>query len=294
VAGSGRSWTGIRSAIARIAREGAGGLRALTGNLRPLPDFLVIGAQRGGTTSFYDFLARHPQVRASSVKEVHFFDLRMHKGSRWYRGHFPLDRPVGSGERSWITGEATPYYLFHPEVPRRVRALLPEVRAIALLRDPVERAWSHYRREVRLGRETLSFEEAVACEEERLAAEARRFRDPDVRYAAPHHRYHSYLARGRYAEQLECWLAHLPREQLLILRSEDFYAHPQQALERATAFLGLEIEVPGWTPGSLRHLQAGPEEEPLGEGLREHLRAQFARHNARLYRLLGHDLGWPS
>lgn len=280
----------LRRAARRVAEGSTGGLRRITSSLRPLPDFLVIGAQRCGTTSFYEALAQHPSVRPSAVKEVHFFDVRAAQGPAWYRAQFPIAGLRPDGKRTWLTGEATPYYLFHPKVPRRALALLPEVRAIALLRDPVDRAWSHYRREVRLGNETLGFEEAIGCEEERLAEEARAFPDADRRYAAPHHRFHSYLARGRYAEQLERWLSEIPSERLLVLRSEDLYADPDGVLGEATAFLGLAA----FARATLSHLQAGPEREALEPGLRARLEAYFAPHNARLYRLLGRDLGWAA
>jgi hypothetical protein len=283
-----RSWSQVRRAAVRILHSGARGPRRLTSTLRALPDFLVIGVQRGGTTSFYDALVRHPDVRSSSVKEVHYFDLATDRGSGWYRAHFPVEGLRGRPRR-WLTGEATPYYLFHPEVPRRVRSLLPDVRLIALLRDPVERAWSHYRREVRLGRETLTFEQAIEREEERLAEEVHAFPDLDLRYAAPHHHDHAYQARGRYAEQLERWLGEFPRERLLVLRSEDFYADPGAALAQAIEFLGL----PAWTPqGPPRRLQSGGK-APLDPDLRRRLAARFAEPSQRLRELLGPELRWP-
>src|SRR5215216_7751234 len=136
-----------------------------TAKLRPLPDFLVLGAQKAGTTALYAYLRRHPQIAGPSWKEVSFFDRHYARGESWYRGNFPsrpatwLARRRAGAEP--IVGEASPGYLFHPHAPQRVATLLPNVRLIALLRDPVDRALSHYHHELALGRESLSFEEAI-------------------------------------------------------------------------------------------------------------------------------------
>src|SRR5436189_26280 len=125
--------------------------------MRPLPDFLILGAQKAGTTALYAYLRWHPQVTGPSFKEVSFFDRHYARGERWYRAHLPVRRRA-------VVGEASPSYLFHPLAPERVARMLPEARLIALLRNPVDRAFSHYQHEVALGREQLSFEDALAGE----------------------------------------------------------------------------------------------------------------------------------
>jgi hypothetical protein len=145
-------------------------LRRLTAPWRCLPDFLIIGAQKSGTTSLYRWLERHANVVTGPWKECSFFDAER-RTTAGYRACFPLRRTrrqveVATGGPVRV-GEATPYYLFQPDVPRRVAALLPDARLIALLRDPVERAYSHYRHNVALGIETLSFEDAIDAEPER-------------------------------------------------------------------------------------------------------------------------------
>jgi hypothetical protein len=258
-----------------------------TAGLRPLPDFLVIGAQKAGTGSLYRHLAAHPQVIRASRKEVHYFDLNHHRGPDWYRAHFPVapGRLLGLGGRR--VGEGTPYYLFHPHVPRRVAALLPDVRLLVLLRDPVERAFSHHQWERRYGRETLAFEEALAAEELRTAPEMRRLAaDPD--FYAPHHHRHAYRARGRYAEQLERWFEWFPRERFFIEASERFFADPACVFRRVVAFLGL----PPWLPASFERFNPGRYEGALRPETRAALRAEFRPHDERLYALLGVDYGW--
>jgi hypothetical protein len=281
--------------LARIEPEGPTLLRRaqmlpriLTAPLRADPDFLIIGVQKGGTTSLYSILAQHPAVDEAWKKEVHYFDLRFRRGPAWYRAHFPTRRAQreGGDQQRRFSGEATPYYLFHPHVPRRVRQALPKVRLVALLRDPVARAYSHYNHLVRLGHESLSFEDAVRKEGERLAGEMDQLVQDEWHYSVNLRNY-SYLTRGHYAEQLERWWAEFPREQLLVLKSEDFYQRPREIWPRVIAHLGL----PDWSPAEFREYNAGRYPEMSPE-LARWLKDYFEPHNARLYALLGEDWGW--
>lgn len=251
-----------------------------TARLRPLPDFLIVGAQKAGTTALYAYLRRHPAITGPPWKEVSYFDRQYRRGPAWYRGNFPL-RAAGR-----IVGEASPSYLFHPQAPERVAALVPEARLIALLRDPVERALSHYQHEVALGREPLLFEDALEREDERLAGELERMRD-DPAYFSHAWWNHTYLARGRYAEQLERWLAHFPREQLLVLSNEELASQPAETYARVLEFLAAPPH----------RLESHPrvydrEYPPMSPQTEARLSAYFAEPNRRLYGLLGRDLGW--
>jgi hypothetical protein len=246
---------------------------------RPLPDFLILGAQKAGPTALYDYLHRHPAISGPSWKEVSFFDRHWARGQRWYRGHFPRGaaQPVG---------EASPSYLFHPLAPERVRSLVPDARLIALLRNPVDRAFSHYQHEVALGREPLSFEDALAAEEERTRGEVERM-VADPRYFSHAWWNWTYRARGLYAEQLERWYAVFPREQLLVLATEELGAAPAETYARVLAFVGAPAH----------ELDAYPrvfsrEYEQMAPATRAALAADYAKPNARLYELLGRDLGW--
>ncbi len=249
-----------------------------------LPEFVVIGAQKGGTTFLYHLLTQHPLVEPAALKELHFFDAHFGEGIEWYRRCFPA--PVWKGGRKSITGEATPYYLFHPLTPERMAQVLPEVRLIALLRNPVERAFSHYQKEVRNGRETLKFEEAVKAEETRLRGEIDKMVE-DEHYDSFNHRYFTYLSRGIYVEQLLRWSEFFPREQLLVLKSEDFFEYPKDTLQVVLDFLGLpEWEPEGWEVG-----KKGSYEE-MDPRTRRRLEEYFEPHNKRLYDFLGTDFGW--
>ena len=121
-----------------------------------LPDALGIGVQKGGTTTLHHLLQAHPEVYLPACKEVHFFSKHYAAGPAWYARHF-AEAPAHCRRI-----EITPYYVFHPMVPERVRALLPRVRLILLLRDPVERALSQLFHSRRLGFETLPAEQALA------------------------------------------------------------------------------------------------------------------------------------
>jgi hypothetical protein len=254
----------------------------------PLPDFVIIGTQRGGTTSLYEYLVAHPRVAPAAEKETHYLDRRLARGEEWYRSRFAAarrDRPWG---RRMLAGEATPYYLFHPHAARRLAELAPKARMIAVLRHPVDRALSHHRHEVHMGHESLPFERAVAVEDERLAGEAERML-ADETYRSYAHEHHTYLARGRYAEQLPAWFARFPRGQMLILRSEDLFARPEETYRLALEFLGL----PAWAPPAFERHNA-TEGEGLDAGLRRELVERFRPHNDALRELVGWEPGWDA
>jgi hypothetical protein len=259
--------------------------------VRVLPQFLIIGAQKGGTSSLYNYLTAHPAVVRAATKEIHYFDINHHRGPGWYRGHFPTRRRMAQLDRRLgvpaMTGEASPYYLFHPRVPERVRALLPDARLIVLLRDPVERAVSHHNHELIDGFETLDLAAAIEAEPRRLAGEAQRLACGDGRAASFSHQHQGYLSRGRYAEQLERWFGVFARERFFIADSRELFEDPAGLTARALAFLGLpEHELPGYDVAGAR-----PHAE-LDLELRQRLREYFAPHNQRLYALLGMDFGW--
>jgi hypothetical protein len=225
-------------------------------------------------------LTQHPQVIAPLRKEVHYFDLNYDHGDAWYRANFGR---VGQGG---VNIDSSPYYLFHPQVPQRAHALRPQARLIVLLRDPVRRAYSHYWHERDKGRETLSFEDAIAAEPDRIARDHERLANGEIERSAAH-QYFSYLARGRYAEQLQRWLCVYPREQLLVLRFEDLASDPLPVLNRTLEFLGLP---------SLQRAELEPRNSrrypPIEPATTERLRQYFAPHTAALEKLLGEPMRW--
>lgn len=270
-----------RKALGRFRRGASHTLRRASASSRPLPAFLIIGAQKGGTTSLHEYLAEHPLVSPPTTKEVHYFDHAHRRGSGWYRAHFrPPSRP---GE---ICGESTPYYLFHPLVPELVARDLPDSKLIVILRNPIDRAFSHHNHERALGFEDLPFEQAIAREPDRLAGEEQRILE-NPRHRSFPHQHHSYLSRSRYADQLERWLSYAGRDRFLILSSEDLFEEPRAALAETQRFLGLEPNLPDDLTARNARSYA-----PIDAGLRSRLRIEFEPHNRRLYELIGRDFGW--
>jgi len=191
---------------------------------KPLPHFLVIGTQKGGTTSLHKLLSQHPDVFLPECKEVQYFSLHADKPISWYAKQFNAAKP---GQQR---GDISPYYMFHPEAPGLIKKVLPKVRLIALLRDPVERALSQYFHARRHGFEELELVDALAAEPERLASG-----DP---YSLQKH---SYLSRSCYLEQLDRYEALFPNRQILVLRSEDLFNNTEAIWKRIQLFLHLQV-----------------------------------------------------
>ncbi|HWK08846.1 MAG TPA: sulfotransferase domain-containing protein [Vicinamibacterales bacterium] len=263
--------------------------RIATASMRALPDFLIIGESKCGTTSLYDDIVEHPSVLPAATKEIQFFSAHFHRGLDWYRAQFPLEwrmRRDGNRNGRFQTGEASPYYLSHPLAPQRIQTVLPSVKAIAMLRNPIDRAYSQYQHEVRRNRETLSFGDAVAREPERLLGERERM-TRDGRYKSREHRRHAYLARGVYVDHLRTWCETFDRRQVLVIRSEDYFAAPDATLRQIFEFL----ELPAWMPPRFAKKNVG-EYSPIDPQIRKALADYFAPHNARLADFLGVDYGW--
>ena len=285
----------VRRALRQTARSAIIQWRVLAGSVsrRGLPDYVIIGAQKAGTTSLQKALARHPDVFRSLVKEVHYFDLHYDRGEAWYRAHFGTEPDRMRAARLGhpvVTGEATPFYLAHPMVAERAAQTIPDARLIVLLRDPVERAYSQYAHEVRLGHEHAAIHDAFA-NELALGPEAGRVGPTNMDTWTLSHR--SYLYRGLYAEQLAAWRARFDADQFLILRSEDYFAEPVETLDLVCAFLGVRklSDLPRPEAFDVHHNRGEPR-APLPLALRKQLEAYFAGPNRALEDLLGRKMGW--
>lgn len=262
--------------------------RQLSWKRRALPDVIVLGAQKAGTTSLYNYLAQHPKLHKSFAKEVHYFDGGRNPavdtfqlGEPWYRAHFPLRSKLGPGEMAF---EASPLYLFTPLAPPRIRDLVPHAKLIALLRDPAERAVSHYFHEQRKGKDTLPIREAFAAEEERLAPILAAEDYKNDRFAT-----WSYQRRGQYAEQLKRYFALFPREQVLVLNSDAMFTAPDATLRRVFEFIGIDAS---FTVPNLKPRNVAGNRTDVDPAVYEALREHFEPHNRELYDLLGEDYGW--
>ena len=278
-----------------LARASVRRYGALTASQRPGPDYLVIGAKKGGTTSVINWLVQHPQTmpmfpRTQRHKSPHYFDINYWRGQDWYLSHFPSRQARALHRRrrgQALVGESSPYYLFHPAAARRIRETVPSVRLIAVLREPASRAHSNYWDRVVAGTETLgTFEEALAAEAGRTRdVTAEQLDDPTFYHFS--HDHHTYRARGHYAEQLETYYAEFPREQLLVLSLDELKRDAEAAFGRIQEHLGLDPARVDLTP---RNERSG--NPPLESATREELKAHYEPHNQRLAELLGEDFGW--
>lgn len=278
--------------LRRAGRDAYVSIGKVTPTHRVEPDFIMIGAQRCGTTSLFRALMEHPQVvRPTFHKGVNYFDLNYYRGRNWYRGHFPLAEAAHWRTRRAgrpVVFEASGYYLYHPFAIERIARSLPSVKLVVMLRDPVERAYSAYQHERARGFEWEEFETALALEGDRLIGEVERMRR-DPGYESFSHRHHSYLHRGHYAEQLEAVFESFPVDQVHVMQSEAFFDDPATQFDSLVSFLGL-------SPAHhirFEHYNATPR-APMSEATRRALTDYYLRHDEALAHLLGADLRWTS
>jgi len=236
--------------------------------------FAVAGAQKCGTSALADYLEEHLDVAMPRVKEVHFFDH-----DEFFRGDTPdytqYHANFDPRPTARILGDATPGYMFWHTGPARLAQYNPAMKLVMLLRNPAKRAYSHWNMGVKQKRETLSFDDALRAEEQR------------ARDIAPEQlRSHSYVARGRYSEQLRRVWEHFPVEQTLVIRSEAFRFEPARELARIATFLGIQ-PFPRTAP---REVFALPYEQPMSDAARDFLQQAFADEIDTLEPMLGWDL----
>ena len=248
---------------------------------RPRPHFLGIGTQKGGTTSLYRLLKPHPEIFLPNNKEVHYFTKHYALGEAWYIHHFEAAAP------GQLRGEITPYYLFHEAAPSRIQDLRPDMRLIALLRDPVERSLSHYFHSCRMRLEYRPLEEALAAEMQRLSGSVPLILQPGGTHTG--HQEHSYVARSRYDQQLQRYFARFGRNNLLVLRSEDLFECSQTSLKALSDFLGIAP----FSPDTVAPNANRGEGESAGVSMQ--VRAQLAQELQPTYEWLERELGfrWP-
>jgi hypothetical protein len=282
------------NALKKVAHAGSRSYGRLTAPARLLPSFLICGGQRCGTTSLYRALAQHPAViKAVLHKGVHYFDVSYDRGMRWYQGHFPLRRTAERASRRLDgvpvqTFESSPYYMYHPLAAPRIAADLPDVKLLVLLRDPVERAYSHHAHEVARGFEQeTDFARALALEPERLRGETERLA-ADPRAYSFAHQHHAYRARGEYVRYLHRLSTAVDRSRIHVIDSEEFFTRPEPVYDAVLDFL--ELPRLGY-PEFARH-NARPRATPLDPGLRKELDAYYAPFDDDLAAWLGRELAW--
>lgn len=252
--------------------------------LRMKPSFFIVGAQKSGTTSLFQYIVDLADNFAEPErKELYFFTEHFQKGKTYYQSKFPMKQGKGI-----ITGEATPDYLYSPLVPKRVAGYYPDAKIVIILRDPVLRAYSQYQfqnnTEKTQGRDDLSFAEAIATEESRYSAK-------DAEDFAFSYKYHSYKARGRYAEQIKRWQQFYSPEQMLILELGDLNENPQAVIEQLFNFLGLTFKQN--IQYAFKPSNTGPSSiPPIDPQTKQELVDYFRPLNEELFELLGKEFPW--
>lgn len=242
------------------------------------PDFIIIGSPRCGTTSLYKYITSHPQILSPAEKEICFFSEHFNRGMDWYYAHFfpKIDT------QEFLTGEATPTYLNHPVADKRLYQSLPQVKLIIILRNPVARIFSHYQMWVRRGTEKRSFEEVINAEMEILAKAT----ETDLENAI-YWKQCEYIDKSLYVYSMRRWLRLFPKEQFLILPSEDFYANPAVALQQVFAFLG----VPDYQLAHYEKYNAALY-QPAIDATHQRLTEFFQPYNDKLEEEMGRKFFW--
>ena len=268
--------------------------RKLTSELRSLPDFIIIGAGRAGTTALYSYLIQHPLIAAAltdnneSVADLHFFEYIISNNIQWYRSHFPiLFSKSNKHKNSFITGEYTSTYMYHPDVPKRIFNLLPKIKLIVILRNPIDKAYSTYQQQFRFGEYTTSFEDTINAE----------FRRIDLNKDFPELNSNNYdfenfvaqniIRHGVYADYLETWLKIFDRKQILILNSDDLKKSTKETLRRVFNFLN----VSNYDIKDTSQVNVG-KYPTINKITRKKLIEFFKPHNQRLNKLLDTEFNW--
>ena len=248
-------------------------------NNMPSPNFIIIGSQKSGTTSLASYISQHSQVLPAIKKETHFWSFKFHQGIDWYLAHFP---PIPKSQ-NLITGEATPSYLVTDKAPERIYRLLPNIKLLVILINPVDRAFSQYHHWQRLNWEDRSFEVAINQELEILKTTPKQPQG-DRKYWRLSG---NYIGRGVYIEFIQKWMAVFSREQFLILRGEGLYQTPDNTMKQVFDFLGL----PEHKLAKYKKLNSGSY-TPISDLLRQRLSEYFQPHNYRLEEYLGMKFNW--
>lgn len=245
---------------------------------RIAPKFMVIGGEKCGTTSLYHYINGHPQFLPSIEKELDFFDLEFGRGIDWYLAHFP---PVPRDDL-FLTGEVSANYIYHLHAPQRVWEIFPEIKLIVLLRNPVDRTVSRYHMLLKNGASQKSFEKTVTAEINKLQKSIVGNEIPwEILNRCRH------IGNSLYLYHLQRWLNLFPKEQVLIIPSEDLYQNPAATLKNIFTFLDVKDyqlpEYKKYNSGSYA---------PISEQMREQLANFFRPHNQKLEEYLGRQFSW--
>ena len=259
--------------------------RVLTTPFRILPDFINIGASKCGTTSLYNYLLQHPNVYSASAKEIHYFDSYY---TAYYRSNFPTifskyyEKKIR--KRPFVTGESTPLYIFYPNIAKKIKKMIPKVKLIVMLRNPIDRAYSQYSEHFNLGyHNSLTFEEVIK-KELKLLEKIKNLENEDIKRK---NIFQLNIARGIYVDQLQRWMDVFCKDQFLIIKTEEFEKDTQSVMNQVFDFLGIPIH-----QIKLLNKQNVGKYKPMSNSTRKFLIDYFKSHNERLYQFLQQDFEW--
>lgn len=270
---------------AKIRKSVVCGSRLATAKYRRLPDFMIIGAMKCGTSSLYSYITQHPKIIGARKKEVHYFDWNYEKGTDWYKSNFPLQ---GKNNATKLTGEGTPMYMFCPVIAKRIHEQCPDIKLIVLLKNPVDRAISHYYHSLRSGREDKSIMDALLAEEDRTRESIERMSQGDCKWDK-NLIWHTYKSRGLYLDQIEDYWQYFDPDQILILSTEQLTVTFDKEMAKVFSFLGVDAE---FIVPDLRQKNVGQKKQEIKDDVTCYLKNYFLEPNKRLFEAIGKDLGW--
>ena len=270
-----------KSLSSRYQRFVKRGVAGITASSRVLPDFIIAGTVRSGTTSLYYNICEHPSVLSADYDEIGYFDSNYHLGINWYRSMFPTHKHMNEVKEKTgnsITGEDTPFYFWKKEAAERILKDLPNTKIIMIFRNPVDRAYSNYNLGVRYKTEELSFDNAIDKEIEFLDEHS--FRETvDSR--------RSYVSKGIYENQIRLWFNVFPRKQIHILSTEDMSNNPREELKEIFRFLDIDeydIKQP--------QKQKVAKYKQMKKETRKKLLDFYKPHNERFFEMIQHEFEW--
>ena len=262
---------------------------AITGFIRVIPDFLVIGAKRCGTTSLYQHLSEHPCISRSPRDNIGFFNENYHLGINWYKSLFPTvfyKKKMESKNKHCLFFDVTSTYMEEELTAKNVYEVNPNQKIIVILRIPVDRAYSHYHVNVKEKSEKRSFEDAIFEEMNRIKSERIiQNKNKNLRVFTPNNIH--YLKKGFYALQLKSWFKIFPREQILVLSTEEFQEDQNLIYKKIFDFLN----IPNMKIKSTEKMEKG-NYIPMKHDTRNLLLDYFRQCNHELFELINSEFDW--
>ena len=259
----------------------------MTASMRVLPDFIIIGSMKCGTTSLYYDICEHPCTLAAAYDEIGFFDSNFHLGVNWYRSMFPRKKQIEDVRRkegTAITGEDTPFYFWNPTAAKRIQKLLPNIKLITILRNPIDRAYSEYQDWA--GRESNPPSFATVVENELNIQRKYPSLITEENFKVFNQK-NSHLLKGVYVDQLKIWRELFPKEQIFTLSTENLNSEPIVVLESVFQYLNL----PNYKIKNSQHRKQN-KYVPMNPQTRELLIEFFKPHNERLFKFIGKKFEW--